>query len=136
MRARWTTVTLTAALLACAAVAADARKDLADWGIEVASLHLSAGGRMVDFRYRVLDPRKAAELGNPDAKVYLIDQASGAQLKVPNTPKVGPLRQTAEELVAGKVYFIIFSNAAGYVKRGSKVTVVIGDFAARDLVVE
>ena len=50
------------------------------WGIQVSSLHLSAHGYMVDFRYKVLDPEKAATLGDPKAKPYLIDQATGAKL--------------------------------------------------------
>ncbi len=100
------------------------------------SLRLSANGYMVDFRYKVLDPEKAATLGDPKAKPYIVDQATGAKLVVPRSPKVGPLRQSAENLTAGKVYFTMFSNTGKAVKAGSKVTVVIGDFKAENLVVE
>jgi len=106
------------------------------WGIQVTSLHLSANGYMVDFRSQVLDPGKAATLGDPKAKPYLVDQATGAKLNVPRSPKVGPLRQSAENLTAGKVYFALFSNPGKVVKTGSKVTVAIGDFKAENLVVE
>jgi hypothetical protein len=106
------------------------------WGIQVASLHLSANGYMVDFRYKVMDSQKAAALGDPKAKPYLLDQATGAKLVVPRSPKVGPLRQSAENLTAGKVYFALFSNPGKVVKTGSKVTVAIGDFKAENLVVE
>lgn len=106
------------------------------WGIKVASLHLSANGYMVDFRYKVVDPQKAALLGDPHAKPYLVDQSSGAKLSVPRSPKVGPLRQSSEQLVAGKVYFTLFSNLGRVVKNGSKVTVVIGEFKAVDLDVQ
>ena len=107
-----------------------------NWGVQVTSLHLSANGYMVDFRYKVVEPEKAATLGDPKAKSYLIDQATGARLLVPRTPKVGPLRQSAERLTAGKVYFTLFSNRNRIVKSGSKVTVVVGDFRAENLVVE
>jgi len=106
------------------------------WGIQVTSLHLSANGYMVDFRYKVVDPEKAATLGDPKAKPYLVDQATGARLLVPRSPKVGPLRQSTENLTAGKVYFTLFSNRNKAVKAGSKVTVVIGDFRAENLVVQ
>ena len=106
------------------------------WGIQVTSLHLSANGYMVDFRYKVVDPEKAATLGDPKAKPYLLDQATGAKLVVPKSPKVGPLRQSAENLTAGKVYFTLFSNHRKAVKAGSKVTVVVGDFRAENLVVQ
>lgn len=106
------------------------------WGMQVTSLHLSANGYMVDFRYKVVDPKKAATLGDPKAKPYLVDQATGTKLLVPRSPKVGPLRQSATQLAAGKVYFAMFANPGKLVKKGNKVTVVIGDFKAENLVVE
>ena len=106
------------------------------WGMQVSSLHLSANGYMVDFRYKVVDPEKAATLGDPKAKPYLVDQATGAKLVVPRSPKVGPLRQSATQLAAGKIYFALFSNPGKLVQKGNKVTVVIGDFKAENLVVE
>lgn len=106
------------------------------WGIEVSSLRVSSNGMMVDFRYKVLDPQKAATLGDPRSRPYLMDEATGRKLLVPNTPKVGPLRQTAEQLKQGRIYFALFSNPGRMVKPGSKVTVVIGDFRVEHLTVE
>jgi hypothetical protein len=106
------------------------------WGIEVTGLHLSAKGRMIDFRYRVLNPEQASLLSDRSIKPTLTDLATGAVLHVPNFPKTGTLRQTAAEPVAGKVYFMIFANAGMPVKPGSRVTVAIGDFKAENLVVE
>jgi hypothetical protein len=99
-----------------------------DWGIQVESLRLSANGYMIDFRYKVVDPKKALALASREFKPYLIDEASGAKFLVPKTPKVGPLRQTAQNLSAGKTYWMLFSNPGKFVKTGNKVTVVIGDF--------
>ena len=106
------------------------------WGIEIDSLRTSANGIMIDFRYKVLDATKAAALGNKEARPYLIDQASGRRLGVPNTPKAGPLRQTAELMKVGRVYFTLFSNPGRIVKPGSNVTVVIGEFRAENLTVQ
>lgn len=106
------------------------------WGIEVASLHLSAHGRMVDFRYRVLNPDKAALLGDRNVKATLTDLATGAVLRVPSFPKTGSMRQTASKMEAGRTYFMLFANTGMPVKSGSRVTVTIGDFKAEGLTVQ
>jgi hypothetical protein len=105
------------------------------WGIKITNLQLSANGFVVDFRYKVLDPEKAATLGKRENKPVLIDQATGAKFRVPTTPKVGSLRQTAVHPTAGKIYFMLFATGK-LIKPGNKVTVVIGDFRAENLVVE
>jgi hypothetical protein len=104
------------------------------WGIEITRLHLTANGYMVDFRYRVLDSEKARELFVRKNKPYLIDQKSGKVLAVPNIGKVGPLR-TSNMPKEGKIYWMFFENISGLIQSGSKVTVVIGDFRAENLVV-
>lgn len=106
------------------------------WGIQVVSLRQTAHGHLLDFRYRVLDPQKAATLLRRQDKPYLIDEATGNKVPVPNMPKIGALRQSALTPEAGKVYFVMFQNPNGFVKSGSKVTVVIGNFKAEHLVVD
>ncbi len=106
------------------------------WGIKVESIRLSSAGYMLDFRYRILDPQKAAPLLSRQVKPYLVDQESGSKLIVPAPPKVGSLRQKSYQPIPGKIYFVLFSNPGRLVKPGNKVTVVIGDFRAEDLIVE
>ena len=105
------------------------------WGIEIIGLRRSAGGYMLDFRYKVVDPEKAAGLFKREDKPYLIDQASGRKFLVPNPPKVGPMR-TSNNLQADRNYFVMFGNPGTFIQPGNKVTIVIGDFRAEDLVVE
>ncbi|MFA5352827.1 MAG: hypothetical protein WC291_01225 [Thermodesulfovibrionales bacterium] len=90
---------------------------------------------MLDFRYRVIDPVKAAPLFNRKERTYLLDQATGAKFLVPSAPKVGALRTTRPPQ-ADRNYFALFANPGGFVKKGNKVTVVIGDFKAEDLIVQ
>ena len=104
------------------------------WGIRVERLKMTAAGYMVDFRFRVLDPKKAGELFRRDVRPYLVDQVSGAKLPVPASPKVGPLR-TTNPPIADKVYFIEFGNR-GWVKTGTMVTVVVGDFKLENMIVQ
>lgn len=108
------------------------------WGVRIEGVRLSAADNMLDFRYRVIDPEKALPLLDSAVKPYLVDQSSGARMMVPNPPKVGPLRQTSRggKPIADRTYFILFANPGKYVKTGNKVTVVIGDFKAENLVVE
>lgn len=110
-------------------------KQLMDkWGIELTALRMTAAGRMIDFRYRVLDKEKAAPLHQRDTKPYLVHQTSGKVLAVPNTAKVGALRNSNMPQ-QDRIYWMFFGNN-GVVKNGDKVSVVIGNFRADDLVVE
>ena len=106
----------------------------ADWGIKVESARLSAAGYMVDFRFRVLDAAKAAQIFDRKTMPHMIDQATGATFIVPSPPKVGQLR-SGGNIKEGKIYFIFFANPAKYVKSGNKITVEVGDFKVQDIVV-
>jgi len=105
------------------------------WGIEVTSIRMTANNHMVDFRFRVLDTKKAETLFVRQTKPHLVDQKTGKVLAVPNTAKVGPLRNSNKPK-EGKIYWMFFGNSGGLIKAGSKVSVVIGEFKAENLVVE
>lgn len=125
-------------LTACVAVDSgtkSAEEVKEQWGIEITSLRMSADGHMVDFRYRVLDAKKAETLFARENKPFLIDEASQNVLSVPNTAKIGPLR-TSGDSKEGRIYWMFFANIPGLVKSGSKVTVVIGDFRVENLIVQ
>ncbi len=106
------------------------------WGIEITRISTSAGGMMIDFRYRVLDPVKAFSLTQREVKPYLLDEASGHRFVVPTDDKTGPLRQTSRAPKKGSIYFMFFANRGKTIHAGSKVTIVIGDFKAGGLTVE
>ena len=116
---------------------AEARaQELAEqWGIEITSIRLTANDHMIDYRYRVLDADKATDLFKRQIKPHLIQQRTGKVLAVPETAKLGPLRNSNIPQ-AGKIYWMFFGNAGNLVQSGDKVTVAIGDFRVEDLVVE
>ncbi|MHC4353304.1 MAG: hypothetical protein ACYS0H_11370 [Planctomycetota bacterium] len=89
---------------------------------------------MVDFRFRVLNADKAAKLFDRRIMPHMIDQATGAKFIVPSPPKVGQLR-SGGNIKEDRIYFIFFANPAKYVKSGNKITIVVGDFKAEDIVV-
>jgi len=105
------------------------------WGVELLPLRLTAHDHMLDFRYRVLDADKAAALFVRKIKPRLIHQPSNKVLSVPDTAKIGPLRNSNKPQ-AGRNYWMFFGNAGGLVKRGDPVTITIGDFRAENLIVE
>jgi len=103
-------------------------------GIKIESIRLTAYGKLVDLRFRVLDESKASVLFNPKLKPYITDSKSGNKFYVPNTPKVGSLRSYGTP-VKNRVYFMLFGNT-GELKKGSIVNIVIGDVTIEKLVIE
>ena len=106
----------------------------ARWGVKPAALRLVGGDHFIDFRYRVIDPDKAAELLSRNHQPFLIDEASGKVHTVPVT-KLGPLRASAVKPKADNNYVILFGNPEKLIHKGSRVTVVIGDFRAEHMTV-
>ena len=105
------------------------------WGVQLKPLRLTGEGLFLDFRFRVIDQEKAAPLLKKGTKPYVLDQKSGKTFQVPTT-KVGPMRASATKPKLDKDYTMLFNNPNRFVKKGDKVTVVIGDFKAENLVVE
>lgn len=110
----------------------------ATYGITVAGLHLTAAGAMLDFRYRVVDPKRAAPILDGKTKAYLLDEARGARLDVPDTPVLGRIRQTSRNnnILTGRTYFIMFGNPGKALQSGDKVTLLLGQARITDLTVQ
>ena len=106
------------------------------WGIQLQGIRLSAAGNLLDFRYRILDVDKAQPLADHKSQPYVLGQTNGSRMSVPTTPTVGSLRQTSIKPLINRTYFVLFANPERQIKAGDKVTVVIGDFRAADLIVE
>jgi hypothetical protein len=105
------------------------------WGIDSLGLKTVESGEIIRFTYRVLDVDKARVLNDKKSEPSLIDPRAGVKLVVPSMEKIGQLRQSSppEE---GKSYWVAFSNKGQLVKRGDRVSVVIGQFKADGLVVD
>lgn len=105
------------------------------WGIDSVSVKLVESGELVRFSYRVLDPAKARMLNDKKSQTSLLDPRAGVSLTIPTVENIGQLRQT-DEPVAGRAYWMTFSNKGRPVKRGDRVSVLIGQFRAENLVVD
>ena len=107
------------------------------WGLRAIALRPTMDGRMLDFRYEVLDAGKARPLFDRKIKPYLFDPTTGTALGMPEGTKLGALRASVRNPpVVGKQYYVIFANTLGKVQKGSRVTVVMGDCAFQGLLVE
>ena len=109
---------------------------VADPGIRVESFRLTAADYMLDLRFRVIDPERAAPFFSRRTELQLVDPVSGARLAVPNTPKLGKLRQVARKDMPDRSYFVLFANPGRYLKSGSQVNLVAGDTRITELTVE
>jgi len=105
------------------------------WGVEVEFVRQTSAGYMLEFRYKVLDPDKAAPLFERQTKPILTHVASGAKFIVPTPAKTGALRNSNPPL-PDHTYWMFFANPGQYVKQGDLVTIEIGDFVASNIVVE
>jgi hypothetical protein len=105
------------------------------WGVDSLGVKWGESGEVIRFTYRVLDADLARALNDKKFEPSLIDPQAGVKLVVPSMENVGPLRQSAPP-ENGKLYWMVFSNKGRLVKRGDRVSLVIGPFRADGLVVD
>ncbi len=105
------------------------------WGIEIIGIRRTAAGNLLDFRYKITEPERVLPLLKRQVRPYLIEQVSQAKLGIPNLPKVGRLRSGSNPSI-NQTYYMLFTNPNGFVKAGDKVSVVMGDFRAENIIVQ
>lgn len=105
-----------------------------EWGVEPLYVRQTAAGYMLEFRYKVLDPKKARPLFERQTKPVLTHVESGMKTIVPTPAKTGALRNSNPPR-AGQVYWMFFANPGRLVKPGEHVNIQIGRFRADGLLV-
>ncbi|WP_353509017.1 hypothetical protein [Intrasporangium sp.] len=92
-------------------------------GIAVDLIAVTAAGGLVEFRYQVVDPDKAARLVHDETlRPILVVEDTGATLVMSSRP-----HRTMADLQLGGTYFFLFANANNAVREGNRVTIIIGD---------
>ena len=89
-------------------------------GVRVIRVAVTGDGGLVDLRYQVVDADKAQTVH--DLPPLLIDEATGG---VVMRPWMGHSHMNAPKL--GISYFVLFENTGTLIRRGSRVTVQLGD---------
>ncbi|MBI1821251.1 MAG: hypothetical protein HYR79_06030 [Nitrospirae bacterium] len=97
------------------------------YGVELVSLQATAGGQLLDLRYRVVKPELAKELfkTNANASFKIIDPKTEHAMEVPDTP-VGKLKSKMLKPKINQILYVLFENPGGAIKPGSRVSLVIG----------
>ena len=106
-----------------------------EWGIEIMYVRQTAAGYMLEFRYKVVDAKKAQGLFERQVKPMLIHAETGARFVVPTPAKTGALRNSNPPK-DGHTYWMFFANPGQFVKVGDNVSIEIGDFVAENLEVQ
>ena len=96
-------------------------------GVQIESVRSTAGGRMLDLRYRVIHPESAKEIlrSNSKIEVQIIDVKTGQTLRVPET-HLGKLRTKSPKPKPNRIYYVLFDNPASLVKPGSEISIRFG----------
>ena len=96
-----------------------------DWGIEPVSLHLTAAGFMIEFRYKILDIDKALVLSDRKDFPMMLSMKSKARFSVPYGSTVGYLKSNRRFLKEGKNYIAMFSNENRHMLAGDQVRIKV-----------
>jgi hypothetical protein len=91
-------------------------------GVRIVRVAVSGGGGLVDLRYQVVDPDKAAALHASATPPALVDERTGVVVS-----RLFMGHAHSGELKAAVTYYLVFENPGNIVGRGGKVTVLLGD---------
>jgi predicted phosphodiesterase len=101
-------------------------------GVRIVYVAVTADGGLIDLRYQVIDPDKAATVHDEDTyPPTIIDESTG--LVVDNL-LMGHLH--TREFNAGQTYYLIFENPGNLVRQGSTVSVLLGDAELDQVIVK
>ena len=112
------------------AVAVPSSPELEDtYGIRLSRLNLTADGGLVDLRFTILYPDRAAPvLGHHgQVRIMLRDQSTK---RILDTRTMTP---GDADFASGAGYFVLFRNAAGTIQHGHRVDVIVGDVWVKGL---
>jgi hypothetical protein len=100
-------------------------------GVKLVRVAVTAGGGLLDLRYQVVDPGKALSIHNGRTPPAIVDERTGL---VFSDLLMGHAH--SGELKAAVTYYLVFENTGNWVRRGDKVTVLLGDAQVEDVVVQ
>ena len=100
-------------------------------GVRLIRVAVTGGGGLLDLRYQVVDPNKAVAVHEAKTPPALIDERTGL---VDNRLLMGHAHHG--QLKAAVSYYLIFENTGNWVRRGSEVTVLLGDARLEHVIVK
>jgi hypothetical protein len=100
-------------------------------GVRLIRVAVTGGGGLLDLRYQVVDPSKAVTVHEAQTPPAIIDERTGLVL---NRLLMGHAHHG--QLKPAVSYYLIFENTGNWVRRGSEVTVLLGDAQVEHVVVK
>jgi len=100
-------------------------------GVRLIRVAVTGAGGLLDLRYQVVDPSKAVAVHEAQTPPAIIDERTGLVL---NRLLMGHAHQG--QLKAAVSYYLVFENTGNWVRRGSEVTVLLGDAQVEHVVVK
>jgi hypothetical protein len=102
----------------------------ARYGVRITQLDVLAAGGLLELRYVVLDPGRAAALHDPDGRhLPIVTSTSGRVVRET------PFHSHTTAQTAGASYSILYRNDGGAVARGDRVDISIGGLHLADVLV-
>ncbi len=93
------------------------------WGIRPTMVAATADGGLVDFRFIVIDPEKAAALmGTVDNLPVMRTEDTGVLVN-----SAAAMAGDRHNYTAGQTYFLLYRNTQGAIRSGTAVTIIFGD---------
>jgi hypothetical protein len=97
-------------------------------GVRIVRVAVSGAGGLVDLRYQVLDPDRAAAIHDRATPPELVDERTGV---VVDSLLMGHSHEG--RFKPAQTYYLIFDNPGSLVRRGSRVTVRLGAARVADV---
>jgi hypothetical protein len=91
-------------------------------GVKIVHVAITGGGGLIDLRYQVVDPDKAAAVHDEATPPAIVDETTHV---VVNSLLMGHLH--AGVYKTGVTYYLVFENPGNLVQRGSRVSVLLGE---------
>jgi hypothetical protein len=91
-------------------------------GVRLTQVAVSGGGGLVDLRFQVVDPDKAASVHDEQTPPAIVDEETGLLVNrlLMNHAHSGKFKPA-------QTYYLVFENPGNWIHRGSTVTIVLGD---------
>jgi hypothetical protein len=100
-------------------------------GVQLVRVAVTGGGGLIDLRFKVVDPQKAASVHDPRTPPAVVDERTGLVFNqlLMNHSHTGDFQPAL-------TYYLVFENTGDWVRRGTTVTVLLGDAQVENVVVQ
>ncbi|MEU4191723.1 hypothetical protein AB0E69_07495 [Kribbella sp. NPDC026611] len=99
-------------------------------GVRITQVAVTGGGGLIDLRFQVLDPNRANSLHDATTPPAVVDEDSGLVVR-----DLLMSHAHTGKYTAGETYYLVFENPGNWIRRGSKVSVLLGGSEVEHVVV-